>query len=227
MRIKTIFKDANFKKVYTVNQLKSLSLSDIYFTIGLEEEKKMIHTLRNYNPELNIIDISHDIKKLKRADNTVNPYIWTDPLRVRKIASNILKAVVKLDHRNEDFYMENYKIFLNELDEIFVKIKKDYYSSIDSIYIFDDYWQYYINRFDINTYMLEKKVLKAKDIPSFIRSSKKNEVKIVLAKKDFNYYILRSVASNAGEARVVEDDIFAYAWHSNLIFLTKKIINKK
>lgn len=227
MNVRILFKDSDLNFKHRQLQLKTFARADIYFTVGLEEEKKFEIFFKQVNPKLNIVDLSQKLNKLTNSKGEVNPYVWMDPLNVREIANAILKAVIALDPDGMFIYNKNHDEFLREIDELFLSIKKDYYTTSDSIFIFDDSWQYYTSRFSIESIKIDKRILKANEISEFSRKAIVNKTTAVLAKKGSNYRILKSISSNSDNARIIENDIFDYYWQSNLILLTKNLIGKK
>ncbi len=224
MKVKVLFPDAKFEKKYRKLELIHLSKSKVYFTLGLEKEKKYKELLLEYNPKLDIYDLSQNVKKLKNKKDELNPYIWMDPLRVRIIAINILKKVIKIDPKNTKFYLKNYIKFTKDIDKMFLSIKKKYYTSSDSIFILDNDWLYYIDTFKLDSYALEQRILDANEIQAFRHKAALNQTKTVLVKKGFDYVIARSISTSSNDSKIVENNVYAYNWKQNIIQLTNSIL---
>lgn len=54
-----------------------------------------------------------------------DPHVWLDPVRAMKQAENIKNAFIKADEKNKDFYEENYKEFVNDLEKLDEKFKEE------------------------------------------------------------------------------------------------------
>lgn len=227
MDIKTLYPDAKFELKYRKLELIHLSKAKIYFTLGLKKEEKYKDLLLTFNDKLSIIDLSKNINKLKNSDANENPYIWMDPLRVRIIAKDIYKQVIKIDPSNSSFYKRNYDKFLKDIDDIFLSIKKKYYESSDSIFVLNNHWLYYINSFKIDSYNLEKKILDLNEINDFRYKANLNQTKTVLVEKGFSYEISKSISTSADNAKIVENNIYAYDWKKNIISLTNELLHIK
>lgn len=227
MKVEVLFPEANFDYSYRKLELISLAKAKVYFTIGLKEEEKYKNLLLTYNPSLPIVDLSSNVSKIYDDKNTLNPYIWMDPLKVRIIAQNILDSLIKIDASNTRFYIKNHEIFIKRLDLIFLSIKEKYYQSSDSVFVLDAYWQYYLDAFELDFYVLEKKVLDASEVNSFRYKANLNKTKSLIISKGFNYNIAKSISSSANNAKIVEHDVYTYDWGSNIIALTNKILNIK
>lgn len=52
-----------------------------------------------------------------------DPHIWTSPLNAKIMASDISKALIELDNINGDFYIQNTKIFIDELTNIDISMR--------------------------------------------------------------------------------------------------------
>ncbi len=222
--IKTIFKESNFEVKFKQLTLKKLAESDIYMTMGLDVETQFLDALKNINTKLEIFDMSQDVKKIKDNEK-VNPYVWMDPLKVRDIAKTIFLKLSQNDPANRRFYENNYNEFLLELDKLYLKIKKLYRNVAFSIYALDDYWDYFARRFDFPLYKVEKRVLDAKELSTFIKKSQKRDVRIILSDYKTTRTVTKSISTNAN-ARVVQSEIFKYDWIGNLYLIAEKIKKK-
>lgn len=222
--IKTIFRASNFEVKFKQLTLKKLASSDIYMTMGLELEKQFLNELKEINTDLEIFDMSQDVKKIKRKGE-VNPYIWMDPLKVRDVAKTIFLKLSSMDPNNRTFYEENYQKFLLELDDLYLKIKTLYRDVNFSLYTFDNHWDYFANRFDFPIYKMEKRVLDAEEISKFIRKSKKRNVRVLITDYKIPREIAKSISTNAN-VRIVKDDIFKADWMGNLYILAESVKKK-
>lgn len=200
------------------SEISRLSNSKIYFHFGLDVEKEYEDILKKNNPNLIIIDMSKNIDKIDG-----NPYFWTDPFALRIVAKNIYEVLIEIDKYKADFYKKNYEKFLDEIDDTFLKIRqkmKD--SDVTAIYVFDDYWKYFANRFRIEIIKEEKKYLTISDLPSLVVFSKDKNIKKLLFYRGMDYNIALSLSTNLN-LEIVEDDIFADRWDFNLLNLSQNL----
>lgn len=205
--------------------IESLSYSKIYFTLGLEKEKKYIDILKSKNKHLKIIDLTRNIKK-DFTNGEINPYIWIDPLKVRELSKNILDELTNLKSYRKFFFTENYNLFLNEIDKIFLYIKGRFDKSDSyNIFVYEPYWHYFAKRFGLDLYYKENRYTTIEEVSSIIKLAKKYDIKKLLIKKGTSYEKARSLASHIN-AGIIEHDINDYEWRSNLYFLTREITKK-
>jgi zinc transport system substrate-binding protein len=200
------------------SEVSRLSNSKIYFHFGLDVEKEYEKILKEVNPNLIVVDMSKDVDKLGN-----NPYFWTDPFALRVVAKNIYEAMIQIDKQKTDFYKENYENFLEEVDDTFLKIKQKIYGSeVLEVYAFDDYWDYFANRFRIKIVKKEKKYLNITEIPSAVQFTKDRNIKKLLYYNGMDYNVALSLSSNLN-VEILEDDIFGDIWQLNLINFSQNL----
>lgn len=201
--------------------MNRLAFSKIYYTLGLEKEKKYINELKKLNKYLIIKEISKDIVNKKE-----NPYFWMDPLLNRKYAKAILDETIRnFPHKKAEFE-ENYKLLVNELDRNFLEIKRRLDNSGNLNYFaYKPYWHYYAKRFKVHIFYREKKFTHLSEIPELIKFGLKKDIKKVIITKGTNYDLARSLSSHIN-ADIVENDINSYDWKSNIFSLTRGLSKK-
>ncbi|MDZ7820082.1 MAG: zinc ABC transporter substrate-binding protein [Aliarcobacter sp.] len=200
------------------SEISRLSNATIYFHFGLDVEKEYEQILKKVNPNLIIVDMSKDIEKIEN-----NPYFWTDPFTLRIVAKNIYEAMIQIDKYKIAFYKENYENFLDEVDDTFLKIKQKMHGSdVMEVYAFDDYWDYFANRFRIKIIKKEKKHLNISEIPLDIQFTKDKNIRKLLFYRDMDYNIALSLANNLN-VEILEDDIFADIWQFNLLNFSQNL----
>jgi zinc transport system substrate-binding protein len=100
----------------TPKQLMSLRNSAIYFRIDVPFEKAWINKFIAINPKIKIIDVTKGIQKDK------NPHVWLAPKMLTQQALNVKNALIEYDAKNREFYENNYKNFIKEIDKTDKKI---------------------------------------------------------------------------------------------------------
>lgn len=198
IRIKTISNNFSNKLLeLTPTELSSLANTKAYFNFSLEIEKKYEKIFLKTNDKLNIVNMSNNIKKLKYKGKE-NPYVWLDPILLREVAKNIYEALSKIDSFNEAKYKINYKKFLLQLDESFLKTRKKLAESeIYNIFVFDEKFDYFAKRFKINIYRKEKRILSASEIKPLIQEVEVNEIKAVFTQERENISFAKSLSGNS------------------------------
>lgn len=200
------------------SEASRLSNAKIYFHFGLEVEKAYGKLLKERNPEIIEIDLSLGVQKL---DN--NPYFWTDPFALRDVAKKIYETLVKYDKYEAEYYKKNYEKFLEEIDETFLKMKRKLASSdVYAIYVYDDYWEYFANRFRIKTFKRPKEHINITEIEKLIDFKNKENITKILFFEEKDHNVVLSLSSNLN-IKAVEDDIFKDNWQINLLELANNL----
>lgn len=94
------------------------------------------------NKELNILDVSHNIKLLRGSDtdshehtesyqqeeegdtndadhlHEYDPHIWTSPKNAVIMINNILERLIEIDSENEAYYRENVEKYIEQIEQI-------------------------------------------------------------------------------------------------------------
>lgn len=200
------------------------SSSEAFFNFGLDVEKKYAKVLKKANANLIIVDMSKGITKLT-YNKKENPYIWMDPLLVREIAKNIYNSLLIIDKFNKESYLLNYKNFLKKLDDAFLKTKQKLdKSDIYNIFVYDEHWDYFANRFGLNLYRKEKKYVKSNELKTINSFIKKNEIKALLIAPHDSFAIAKSLSVNAN-IKLKTHDIFEEIYFYNISSLTSELSN--
>ena len=202
-----------------------LSYSKVYYTLGLPKENEYINILKSKNKYIKIKDLASNIKK-DFTNGEINPYIWIDPLKVRELSKNILDELISLKSNKKEFFTENYNLFLNEIDEIFLYVRGRFDKSDSyNIFVYEPSWHYFAKRFGLNLYYKENRYTTLEEVSSIIKLAKKNDIRKLIIKKGTSYEQARSLVSHIN-ASIIEHDISKYEWRSNLYFLTREITKK-
>lgn len=200
--------------------------SDVFLTLGLEEDKKYIELFKKKNRYMKVIDISEGIKK-DIVNGKVNHYIWTDPLLVRELMTNLFNTLSSLQSYRKEFYEEKYKEYLLELDQVFLDLKKKFdRNEFYNIYVYEPYWHYIAKRYRLNLYYKENRFTELDEVSNLIEYSDKHHIEKLLIKEGSSYELAQSLASNIN-ADIVEHDITKYNWKVNLQALARKLARYK
>lgn len=237
------------------SQMKLLTKSDAYFSIGVPFESAWLEKFKNSNKSMMLVDTTRGIQKIpmlahgdhdKHDDNDkhdkhdeheeheehehedgLDPHVWLDPILVKIQAKNIYEALVKLDAKNRDFYFDNYKFFLNDLTLLDNKIKKILLPIKKSAFmVFHPSWGYFAARYDLEQIVVEKEGKTPKFRELVELIEKSKERKIKIV------FVAPQFSQKAAStiAKSISGDTFvinplSYSYQSNLINTAKAIYN--
>ncbi len=222
------------------SQMKKLSNSLIYFSIGVPFEKTWLERFKNTNKKMLIINTAKNIKKIQMQKHHhkkdekeehlvhhkgLDPHIWLDPLLVKIQAKNIYEALVKIDEKNKDFYLTNYKKFIKELEELndnLTKILKPYDKK--AFMVFHPSWGYFAKRYNLEQISVEVqgKEPKPADLINLVKEAKEHHIKIVFVSPQFSQKGAKTIAKSIkGQTLVINP--LALKWDKNLLKVANTI----
>ncbi|MCM1991906.1 metal ABC transporter solute-binding protein, Zn/Mn family [Oceanirhabdus seepicola] len=119
--------------------MQQLSEARLYLTIGVPAEENIIESVRDFNKNIEIIDLSekafemYGVRTFSEEDNEehedheehaghnhagVDPHQWMSPKRVKLMSQEIKELLISIDSENKDTYEENYIKFSEKLDNL-------------------------------------------------------------------------------------------------------------
>ena len=214
------------------SQMVNISKANIYFTIGVEFEKKWLDKFKSINSSMKIVDISKNIKKLHISKNehhheheTLDPHIWTSPKNVKIIAKNIYQELILLDNKNKYYYKKNYESFLQEIEETNTRLIKILDTKTkNSFIVFHPSWQYFANDYNLTqiAIQIDGKNAKAKHIISLLKDAKQLNINKIFSSPTFSNKMAIQIAKQLNielkTLNALDED-----WSNNLINFAKSI----
>lgn len=222
------------------SQMKDLINSEIYFSIGVPFEHSWLNKFKDINKNMQIIDTSKGIKKITIAqhhheaevhhhdeEETLDPHIWLDPILVKVQAKNILDALIQIDKKNRNFYYDNYKNFLLELDALHLKLStilKEVKGK--SFMVFHPSWGYFAKRYELEQEAVEKegKEPKSKEIIALINEAKEDGIKVVFVAPQFSKKSAEIIANGIGGKTIFIDPL-SNKWKESLLNTSIELVN--
>ncbi len=205
------------------NSIKKLEKSELYFTMGLEFEKKLIDRLKQKFPKIEIIDMQKDISldKVGSTDSKeiLDPFTWLDPILVQNIALNTYNALVQKYPQNKSLYKHNLDKFLTELDVINLQISSKLQKVKNKEFItYHPAWSYFAKRYDLvqnHEAALEKK-LKNKDLKNLGTLIKDKNIKVIFVQTHFPENTAKTLEKEYN-VKIYKIDYLSYDWENELL----------
>jgi zinc transport system substrate-binding protein len=213
------------------SQMRTITQADIYFTIGVEFEEIWLKKFVNQNRDLLVIDSAKDIEKNRsnHHHHEIDPHIWVNPVNVKIIAKNITKALISQDQNNSQYYQKNLKLFLTELENLDLKIKKILAKvpKNSAFMVFHPSWGYFASQYGLRQIAVEVegKEPKMKALVQLMKKAKKEKIRAIFAQPEFSDKSVNILAKNL-HINVVKVSPLAENWADNLIYLAKTIADK-
>ncbi len=223
--IRTVF-DVNEKFSFDNKRLiDKLSNGNYYFILNLKEEKKIAQLFKSKNSKLQVFNMVRGIKYLKDKKNNIIPYVWMDPLLVRKIAKNTYDDLVKIMSYDKKIFKKNLDIFLDELDEIYFKIKKKIdKKELYGFFSFGNYLDYFAKRYRLDVYHRDFRYINAPEVKNLIKFSRKNLINHIVFPTNKSYLLAQSLAGHIS-GKIVDVNVYDMHWKVNLFEIVRKLIN--
>ncbi|WP_321314683.1 metal ABC transporter solute-binding protein, Zn/Mn family [Halarcobacter sp.] len=223
--IRVIEQSATKFNLDNLEETKKFATSHYYFNFGLDEEKTIEDYFKKRNPNLKVFNMSESLLFLKLKNGKFNPYIWLDPISARDIAKNIYEAIIKIRPYDKDIYKVNYENFLNELDETYLDIKKRLdESELYGIFSFNNELDYFTNRFRINNYHREYRMLHIDEVSSLLKFVRKENIKHILISNEADFRVAQSFKGYI-DGKIIEYNIYTRHWKVNLYTILRGIEN--
>ena len=141
-----------------------------------------------------------------------DPHIWLDPMNAKVILSEMAEHLIENDQKNEAKYKENLKKAHKDLDKLTKKVKSELNKNFKSI-VFNDAYQYFEKRFDINilgAFTVNPDVMPGAEQLAEIREViEHDKVSCIFSEPQFNPDIIKAVAKDTNVATGVIDPLGA------------------
>ncbi|EAJ0434073.1 ABC transporter substrate-binding protein [Campylobacter coli] len=204
------------------NPMKKLEKSELYFTIGLEFEKKLTDKLEQKFPKVKIIDMQENISLAKASssdsEEILDPFTWLDPILVQNIALNTYNALVQKYPQNKSLYKHNLDKFLTELDVLNLQISSKLQKVKNKEFITYPAWSYFAKRYDLVQNHIEflGKKLKNKDIKNLGALIKEKNIKVIFVQTRFPEKTAKTLEKEYN-VKIYKIDYLSYDWENELL----------
>lgn len=215
----------------TPQQMKALSRSKLYFRIGhIPFERAWVKNIAANNPRMKIIDTSGGVDLIKTGEDEDHhdknhhhhagndPHIWLSPRAVKIQAKHILDGIIEIDSENQEFYKENYRLFLGEIDrldnEIKILLEK---CKGKKFMVFHPAWSYFAREYGLEQLPVELdgKAPNPASLKKIIDLAKKEKIRVIFIQEQFDTNSARAVAAEIG-GEVIKMDPLAPDWLTNM-----------
>ncbi len=217
-------------------QLSRLQEAILYFLVGVPFENKWMNAIVQVNPDLKIIPLPDGIEFRVMSDSVnfaaqteahknshnhssmTDPHIWLNPRLVKQLALAIKAAFIAIDPDNIVFYEENYKDFVNDLEQLDHYIRTQLKTvKARQFMVFHPSWGYFGDEYGLRQIAieLEGKHPGAKTLSQLIELARREQVKVIFVQKQFSDRDAKTIAEHIG-AKIVYVDPLAENYLDNL-----------
>ncbi|HAF62854.1 MAG TPA: cation ABC transporter substrate-binding protein [Anaerolineaceae bacterium] len=192
------------------SQMQALSISRIYFTIGVEFEDAWLAKFEDANPTMKIVDSSTGIEKMVMSteehvttgedahpQGELDPHIWLSPGNVKIIAQTIATALSDVDPKNSTTYQSNLEIFLQDINTL----DQDIRTSLDSLpsrqfITFHPAWGYFARDYNLEQVAIEVggNEPSAAELANLINYARQHDIHFIFAEPEFSTKSAETIA---------------------------------
>jgi zinc transport system substrate-binding protein len=204
-------------------QMVALSMSRIYYAIGVPFEKAWLEKIAAANPGLLVVHTESGIEKVPmkpdETKGTKDPHIWLSPPLVMVQARNILNAFLKVDPMNASIYEANYRKFIVELVELDAELRGIFSGQEKDIrfMVFHPAWGYFARTYGLKMIPVESegKNPKPAALRRLIELAREHGINVIFVQPEFSTKSAGMIAKAIG-GQVVFAAPLAADWADNL-----------
>lgn len=215
-------------------QMVSISVSKVYFAIGVPFEQTWLPKVSSVNPSMTVVHTDAGIQKipmhsahhhgtsqLQMEDNDeamLDPHIWLSPPLVKIQAKHILNGLRQSDPAHAKIYETNFRRFAEEIDRLDADLHR-LFSDLGQVrfLVFHPSWGYFAEAYGLEQIPIE---IEGKDpkpaaLQALIKEARAGGIKVVFVQPQFSTRNAETIA-NAINGEVMIADPLATDWAENL-----------
>lgn len=200
------------------SQMRALSESDAYVSIGVPFEEAWLDRISAANPDMVLVDSSVDVDLRTFPNGVVDPHIWLSPRRVAMQAETIAQALIELDPDHEAEYLANLERFQEEVEGLDVRIAEMLEPYPGEVFVVSHpSWAYFAEDYSLEMIPIEVggQEPSAAELTDLVERAQREGVRVVFAQPQFSTEAAEIVADEiAGDVLLI--DPLAEDWALNL-----------
>ncbi|MEQ8169411.1 MAG: metal ABC transporter substrate-binding protein [Candidatus Eremiobacterota bacterium] len=188
----------------TVDNMKNLSLSDIFIINGAGMENFLDRVIRERS-NLKIIDTSKDIVLIEENYNnkSYNPHIWVSISNLIKQVENIEKGLSMYDPSNKEYYEKNAELYIEKLRKLKYEMEEGMKDiKCRNIVTFHKAFDYFAKEFNLNIVAVIENnpgtEPNAKEMAETIKIIRDKHVKVLFAEPQYSSSSAHAIAKETG-----------------------------
>jgi zinc transport system substrate-binding protein len=220
----------------TPKQIAALSGADVFFTIGLPFEQRLLQKITSFAGHVEMVDTRQGISlRTEENHNAGNhnevhagpdPHIWLAPLLIKQQAATICRALEQKDPAHGEAYQRNFEQLAAELEALHSELSKRLAPfSGRAIFVFHPALGYFTDAYKLRQVAIEMagKEPGSKSFAAVIDRARATGVKTIFAERQFSPKSAEAVAAQIG-AEVVMIDPLGQNCLQNLSSIADQII---
>jgi zinc transport system substrate-binding protein len=220
-------------------QMTWLSKADLFVTLGMPLEQRLLERLSGQRRELRVADATEGLTFLlaecehghdhgdghDHGAHERDPHVWLDPQRVRQMAANICRALVELDPQRRETYERNLGAFRADLDDVDARLRQrlaPYRGR--AFFVFHAAYGYFAERYGLKQLAVEVagKEPTPRELVDLVERVRESGVKAILLEPQYPRTTAEALAREVGAEVLIVDDL-ARDYLANLLDLADKL----
>ncbi len=205
------------------DQMRALSESAAYFSIGVEFENAWLDRIAAANDHMVMVDTIANIQRVEAASHDgeeggLDPHVWTSPELVKTMSQTIYETLVELDPDHQAEYSANLQLFMQEIDALQAQIKESLAGlKSNKFMVFHPTWGYFAREFGLEQISIEVdgQEPSAQELAGLIDQAKADNIKVVFAQPEFNTKSAEVIAKEIG-GKVLLISALEFDWLANM-----------
>ncbi|WP_163335655.1 metal ABC transporter solute-binding protein, Zn/Mn family [Desulfopila sp. IMCC35008] len=221
------------------SQMRKLSKSSLYFSVGVPFENVWLERLTDVNPEMTIIHTDKGIHKLTMAAHHheedgheedgheeearepttgLDPHIWLSPVLVKKQAKIIGESLIARFPEREVHFRKNLALFLSRVDELHGDLQEILRDKKGTRFmVFHPSWGYWAHEYGLEQVAVEMegKNPKPAQLQELIEQAREENIHVIFAQPQFSVKSAKVIAREL-KGTVITIDPLAENWFENM-----------
>ncbi len=216
----------------TPKQMNLLTKADLFFGIGVPFEKSWLPKIASQNPNLEVIDVSKNIKK-RAVDTFLNrkkqkeddPHIWLSLKLMKQQSRFILKVLSEKYPDKKSYFEENEKKLEKEFDKVELSVKNLFKNVKNREFlVFHPSFGYFADEFGLKQIPVESegKLPGGKLMSEIIKYAKSHKIKTVVIQQQFAKRPAQVIADSVG-GKILQLNPLSEDYIKNIKLMAKKL----
>jgi zinc transport system substrate-binding protein len=198
-------------------QLRALSESDAYVSIGVPFEGAWLQRIASANSGMLMVDTTEGIDRVGGVENP-DPHIWLSPGLVKTQARTIYEGLVALDPAHEAVYRATLDAFIAEIDALDTGIREAL-TDVErrKFMVLHPSWGYFARDYGLEMIAVEVggQEPSAAELAELVLRAKRENIEVVFAQPEFSTRAAETMATEIG-GRVLLISPLAEDWLENM-----------
>ena len=225
----------------TPDQMKALTHSDVFFSIGVEYEDAWIPRFQEINSDLWVVDSSAGIERIELTDTHedettaedtadthdhsegLDPHVWLAPANGKLIAANVLTALQELAPDQTPLFQTNYDALIADIDALDAEITTTLEGLPNRTFmVFHPAWGYFADQYGLQQLSVQVggQDPSVSEVADLVSAARENNIKVIFIQPTFSATDAEAIAQEIG-GEVVAVDPLAKDWLANLQTVAK------